>query len=265
VSGRDVALRLKSVLSAHGNLQQFCSYASIGINLTPQDKRSELQLTGYHLVDCLRIGRKEVADKMIIVDVMEFAFTHPQGATLCFITEDVDYTYLLTKLQKLQWRTIVISRGNLHPMLHVNCDTKLCWEIDILQMPQKILLSPPPGFSTLNGFHDDEIIVQDDKEEYFAGTTSFLGFDKNEVPTGLGIIQCDKSVQSLEVLTMTEGELDDTELLHSVILHQSHMENKTTGIRKLFVGSLLCQTNTVWFPNRTIVQDFLPNPLTLVL
>ena len=55
---------------------QFRAYASIGLNLIPQKKRSDLQLSGCHLVDCPHNGRKEVADKMIIVDAMQFAYEH---------------------------------------------------------------------------------------------------------------------------------------------------------------------------------------------
>ena len=99
VSGRDITTSLKTILAPHGDLKQFRGYASIGLNLIPQEKCSDLQLSGCHLVDCPHSGRKEVADKMIIVDAMDFAYQHPQGATLCFITGDVDYAYLLAVLQ----------------------------------------------------------------------------------------------------------------------------------------------------------------------
>lgn len=67
-------------------------------------KRSDLQLSGCHLVDAPHHGRKEVADKMIIVDSMQFAFSNPDGATLCFITGDIDYAYMLSVLKRPQWR-----------------------------------------------------------------------------------------------------------------------------------------------------------------
>lgn len=121
-SGRDVTTRLKTILGPYGNLVQFRAYASIGLGHIPRQKRSDLQLSGCHLVDCPHNGRKEVADKMIIVDAMQFAYTNAQGATLCFITGDVDYAYLLAVLQKPQWRTIVISKGTISSMLHINCE-----------------------------------------------------------------------------------------------------------------------------------------------
>lgn len=143
--GRDVVARLKTVLAHLGDLVQFRCYASIGLNLIPQHKRSDLQLSGCHLVDCPHQGRKEVADKMIIVDAMQFAFQNPDGATLCFISGDTDYAYLLAVLQRPQWRTIVISRGTMQSMLHVNCDIKMRWETDILQLQQNTFLPPDHG------------------------------------------------------------------------------------------------------------------------
>lgn len=142
ISGREVATRLKSVVAAHGDLVQFRAYSNIGLGLVPQQKRSDLQLSNCHLVDCPHSGRKEVADKMIIVDAMQFAFTHPEGATLCFVTGDVDYAYLLAVLQRPQWRTIVISKGTMQSMLHVNCDMKMRWESDVLQLRSSLPAVP---------------------------------------------------------------------------------------------------------------------------
>ena len=52
-SGRDVTSRLKSILAPYGNLVQFRGYASIGLNLIPQQKRSDLQLVSR---SCLLVG-----------------------------------------------------------------------------------------------------------------------------------------------------------------------------------------------------------------
>jgi hypothetical protein len=134
-SGQEVASRLKSVLANHGTLIQFRGYASIAMRYIPEHKRSDLHLSGLHLIDCPHNGRKEVADKMIIVDAMQFAYSHPDGATLCFITGDLDYAYLLAVFQQRpQWRTIVISKGRLRSMLEINCDVRFCWETDVLSL-----------------------------------------------------------------------------------------------------------------------------------
>ena len=131
-SAAHVASQIKDAVAPYGRREHFHAYASASTGQISEEKRSELQLSGCILVDSPHLGRKEVADKMIIVDAMEFAYTHPDGATLCLITGDVDYAYLLSKLQKPQWATIVISKGDRESMLHANCGVRLRWETDIL-------------------------------------------------------------------------------------------------------------------------------------
>lgn len=91
VRGQDIAHRLKTVLKPYGQWVQFRGYASIGLQGIPSDKRSELHLSGCHLVDCPHGGRKDVVDKMILVDAMQFAYQNPDHATLCIIAGDIDY------------------------------------------------------------------------------------------------------------------------------------------------------------------------------
>ena len=117
---------------------------------------------------------------MIIVDALFFAFSNPEGATLCFITSDLDYAYLLAKLQQRpQWTTIVISKGTMQSLLQVNCNMKMRWETDVLRMT--------PMASRHSGGDDDSSIS--DSESIF----------------------------SLEALTPSEEWLDDAELLRSVL------------------------------------------------
>lgn len=55
-------------------------------------------------------GRKEVADKMIMVDPMKFSFDNPDGATLCFITGDIDHAYFLSVLKRPHWRVSELQK-----------------------------------------------------------------------------------------------------------------------------------------------------------
>jgi hypothetical protein len=127
-TGRFAASRVKKALAEYSDLVMCCVCASIGLNNIPHEKRLELQLSGCHLVDCPQMESKEVADKMVIVDAMEFAFDRPDGAVLCLVTGDMDYAYLLSILQRRQrWRTIVISKGSLESMFHVSCSVRLRW------------------------------------------------------------------------------------------------------------------------------------------
>lgn len=225
VSGRDIASTLKSILAPHGDLVQFRGYASIGLGLIPQEKRSDLQLSGCHLVDCPHHGRKEVADKMIIVDALKYAYENPQGATLCFITGDVDYAYLLAVLQRPAWRTIVISRGTMQSMLHVNCDMKMRWETDILQPIYESSSSPTlqePSEATIS---ENGTAVRPKLDDQF------------------------------DPLTSDDAWRDDVEFLRNVIKQEGRRFGTTTPYKSQ-VGNILRQTNPARFPHREAIKAF---------
>jgi G3E family GTPase len=247
-SGRDVTSRLKSILAPHGDLVQFRGYASIGLGLIPQSKRSDLQLSGCHLVDCPHNGRKEVADKMIIVDAMQFAFLHPEAATLCFITEDVDYAYLLAVLQRPQWRTIVISKGTMQSMLHVNCDMKMRWETDILLLRYAVE-SAPPGFDP----EDDKGLpsaTETGPEDSFIYRNARVGRQLNDSTDGAG-----SQTLPFEPLTADEEWEDDVELLRTVVKREGGSID-APGVLKSLVGSSLRHTNPARFPHREAIRSF---------
>jgi NYN domain len=170
------------------------------------------------LTALIMVGRK-VADKMIMVDAMQFAFQHPEGAALCFITGDADYAYLLATLQRPQWRTIVISRGTMQSMLHVNCDMKMRRETDILQ--------PIYG----NPISETKPSVQDENAPVNAWDTPF------------------------RPLSVDEGWKDDVELLRSV-LKQHNQVGVLTPLKSL-IGNVLRNTNHARFPQRSTIKKFL--------
>eukprot|EP00957_Ditylum_brightwellii_P063063 4786241-Ditylum_brightwellii.AAC.1 len=63
-------------------------------------------------------------------------------------------------LKQPQWRTIVISKGTIQTMLHVNCDMKMRWETDILRL-HHLAVSPPPGFGMMDHPSSlDQVIIQ---------------------------------------------------------------------------------------------------------
>ena len=288
-SGRDVTSRLKKILSPYGNLVQFRAYASIGLNLIPQQKRSDLQLSGCHLVDCPHNGRKEVADKMIIVDAMQFAYTHPTGATLCFITQDVDYAYLLAVLQRPNWRTIVISKGTISSMLHVNCDMRMRWETDILllrpstttittavrttaaatlEQPKataQIAESSSPRQEKESSIGSEEKkacvdVARVSTEENENNTTQQPERSNDSLPTTkppqLGSHRAqNSSFQQFAALTPTEEWTDDVELLCSILRN-----NGGAGFKRT-IGYHLQKTNPARFSNRMSVRSFIANAI----
>jgi hypothetical protein len=267
-TGIEVVSRLKSILASFGDLVQFRGYASIGLNHIPEQKRSELQLSGCDLVDCPHNGRKEVADKMIIVDAMEFAFTRIQeGATMCFITSDVDYAYLLAKLQRPQWRTIVISKGSRESMLQVNCDTKFQWETDVLQLNKSP--SPPPGFHSAP-LNASVMTIASSANSYLSATTACKpSASFNEVHEILPLKVQDNIETDNNVRTETKGSFSNTaactrsndeniKLLRSMIADYAHVGGgNNAGTLKCHVCSLLRQMYPSRFPDRSTLQQFI--------
>ena len=247
-SGRDVSTRLKAILKPYGELVLFRGYASIGMNHIPTQKRSDLQLSGCLLVDCPHNGRKEVADKMIIVDAMNFAMNHPDGATLCFVTGDVDYAYMLAVLQRYkQYQTIVISKGTLQSMLDVNADMKMRWETDILQLRTN---SSP---AWINTGVDLSLTSRGEEQGGLSGTGS-VESDKQDVEESH-----EESRSDFEALTLYEEWSDDIEFLKSLVRQASGTNGASSSktVRKSYLGNQLRQTNPVRFPNREAVSQFL--------
>jgi NYN domain len=259
ISGREVVSRLKTILQPFGRLTQFRGYASIGLNHIPQQKRSDLQLSGCHLVDAPHNGRKEVADKMIIVDAMQFAFLHPKGATLCFITGDVDYAYLLAVLRRPEWRTIVISKGTISSMLHVNCDMRMRWETDILQLrPATMVLVNDETTPTnqVNGTVDaTKVLVprrdlhpQEDRKASRPSARQSRAMSVERTDDDNNNFE---STTGFEPLSLSEQWTDDVELLRCIL------KGNNNSAFKRQVGSQLRTTNPVRFCDQSAVAKFL--------
>ena len=233
VSASEVMTRLKTILAPYGRWEQCRGYASIGLNHIPQKKRSDLQLSGCHLVDCPHNGRKEVADKMIIVDAMKFAFENPNGATMCFITGDVDYSYMLAILQRPAWRTIVISKGTIMSMLHVNCDMRMRWETDIIMAcptAQEAEAVMPPSTATTS-----KLTITEDTKSTDTSTSGGQS-GKNE-PKSSTKDKVSNLGEGFETLSPLEVWRDDVATLRSIFTKYG------SSLPKKQVGSRLRKTN----------------------
>jgi hypothetical protein len=199
---------------------------------------------------------------MIIVDAMQFAFAHPEGATLCFVTVDVDYAYLLAVLQRPQWRSIVISKGTMQSMLHANCDKKMSWESDVLQLRSSLPLGPL-------GFHG-AAKVSGESNMLSLLVTSSESLDESQASTSHDltrrIIQNDDTSETLSVesLEIVEDWTDDAELLRIIVREapeaQTYAGSLMEGhhvVSKSRVSNTLRQMHADRFPDRRSMRDFL--------
>ena len=72
-SGYAIANSISSLARSFGTVKVFKAYLEISDQSRPSI-RSELQSSGVSLVDCPHNGRKDVADKMILGQILSFQF-----------------------------------------------------------------------------------------------------------------------------------------------------------------------------------------------
>ncbi|KAH6910744.1 NYN domain-containing protein [Coprinopsis sp. MPI-PUGE-AT-0042] len=103
----------QEIAKRQGIVTMFKAYLQINHALSKK-ARQEYQSMGVTLVDCPHAGKKEVADKIMIVDMMLFASDNPPPSTIVVATGDNDFSYALSML-RLRGHTIVQIVGNNYP------------------------------------------------------------------------------------------------------------------------------------------------------
>ena len=104
---------IRNKLSKYGRIVEKRLYYDSRQPAERSAPRSDLDLSGFTLVDCPSRGRKETLDKKLIVDVLCFAWERASmGAKACvvLITSDGDYSYALARLRDIGVFTIIIYR-----------------------------------------------------------------------------------------------------------------------------------------------------------
>ena len=144
--------------------------------------RSDLDLSGFTLVDCPSRNRKETLDKKLIVDVLCFAWERASmGAKACvvLITSDGDYSYAMARLRDIGVFTVVIYRPDVVAKVLIdNANVVMSWEFDVLG-------GPPASQIEDESEVDEEDAAEDDCESgaKTATTEHTEGADEKEHPT----------------------------------------------------------------------------------
>ena len=99
----------------HGlNIQIFKAYWDFSLTKLCPNARAAMEAAGVTCVDTPHLNRsKEIADKQIIIDAMDFAAfggLPPHEVSVCIISSDVDFVPLFQKLHERNFKTISISR-----------------------------------------------------------------------------------------------------------------------------------------------------------
>ncbi|KAL6309112.1 NYN domain-containing protein [Sparassis latifolia] len=107
--------------------------------------RSELQSCGVSLIDCPHNGRKDVADKMILVDMLTYAIDNSAPATIILISGDRDFVYAVSVLGLRRYRVILLSPVAAHVSLKAQAAEVFDWPGYVVPVPEKAAVSSCPS------------------------------------------------------------------------------------------------------------------------
>ncbi|KAI1786187.1 limkain-b1-type NYN domain-containing protein, partial [Ganoderma leucocontextum] len=103
--------KIRGLAHQYGSVKTFKAYLECAKQLSVKYMalRSELQSCGVSLINCPRNGRKDVADKMVLVDMMAHAVDNPAPTTIVLISGDRDFVYAVSILSLRQYRVILLA------------------------------------------------------------------------------------------------------------------------------------------------------------
>ncbi|KAI0637225.1 NYN domain-containing protein [Trametes polyzona] len=135
VPGYDVVNNIRQVAHQYGSVKLFKAYLELSEQSSSKSigLRSELQSCGVSLTDCPHNGRKDVADKMMIVDMLTYAIDNPAPATIVLISGDRDFVYAVSVLRLRKYRVVVVAPFAAHGSLKSQASVVLDWEADIMR------------------------------------------------------------------------------------------------------------------------------------
>ncbi|KAJ7046568.1 DUF537-domain-containing protein [Mycena alexandri] len=133
VSGYEIVSAIRDVAHRYGPVKHFKAYMEVpgADTFRSLSLRSELQCSGVSLTDCPHNGRKNVADQMIMVDMLAYAMDHPAPATIFLISGDRDFAYAVSVLRLRQFEVIILSL-TAHISLKSQASAWLSWNTHIL-------------------------------------------------------------------------------------------------------------------------------------
>lgn len=134
MTGYDLVKKIRAVAHRFGNIKSFKAYLELSDQHSPRSLgiRSELQASGVSLIDCPRNGRKDVADKMILVDMLVYAIDNPPPATIVLISGDRDFVYAVSILRLRCYQVVVVALPGIHASLKAQASVYLNWSNDVI-------------------------------------------------------------------------------------------------------------------------------------
>lgn len=156
VRPEDVAGNIRMALGLHpmvkGAVTMLSAYGDF--NNFPRRLREGCQKTGVNLIDVPN-GRKDAADKAILVDMFLFALDNPPPSTIFLISGDVDFSPALHKLGQRGYTIVLAIPAGVGVSSALRNAGRFVWDWPSLArgeglVPAKSLLSRAPDFA---GYH----------------------------------------------------------------------------------------------------------------
>lgn len=161
-SGTDVVNALHLQLSPLGQrIQMFaCANLGNGGGQLSQKRRGELSRAGVRLHDAVRDG-KDVADKLLVADIMDFALDFKPPATIVLISGDVDFAIVLARLKLRGYRIVLVLPSGNHVRDELKKIGDLLYFIDDVLSPQTQLVLDGAGSDDDSETEGNETDIQD--------------------------------------------------------------------------------------------------------
>ncbi|KDQ08357.1 hypothetical protein BOTBODRAFT_166064 [Botryobasidium botryosum FD-172 SS1] len=135
--GYIVADSVRRMAHRFGSVTLFKAYLELSENTSPKTLtlRSELQSSGVSLTDCPHNGRKDVADKMLMIDMMAWCLDNATPATVVLISGDRDFVYAISVIRQRRYNVVlVVPPQGAHITLKSQANLVLEWRYDVLDM-----------------------------------------------------------------------------------------------------------------------------------
>ncbi|KAG1732627.1 NYN domain-containing protein [Suillus paluster] len=131
--GHAIVNGIQRIAHVFGHITSFKAYLDIGLQ-SPKSVgfRSDLQSSGVSITDCPHNGKKEVVDKMILVDMLAYAIDNPSPATIILIAGDRDYAYAISTLRLRQYNVILIVPPTISQSLESQASLVVDWNFAVL-------------------------------------------------------------------------------------------------------------------------------------
>ncbi|KAJ3989209.1 NYN domain-containing protein [Lentinula detonsa] len=139
LSGYDIVKQIRSLAHEFGSIKLLKAYTELSEQAIHSSRflnlRSELQSSGVSITDCPHNNYKNVADQMIIVDMLAFAMDNPScpaSTTIMLISGDRDFAYALSTLRLRRYNIVVVAPSNAHASLRTQASSFFNWNTTIL-------------------------------------------------------------------------------------------------------------------------------------